>query len=78
MTVNCQIAEGLVVLLAPEAIVSIEKPAPNIQIVSPTPRAAREVYFDDFPTKDIIDVCEEGFQQIEDMIEEAEKKFGNS
>lgn len=69
---------GFVVSLAPGAVVSVETPVQGIRIIPPTPRVAREVYFDDFPTKDIIDVCEEGFQQIKEMVEEAESTFGNS
>lgn len=69
---------GLVVAVAPGAEVSIETPWPVPKIEPPTVIGEREVYFDDFPTKDITDVCEEGFQQIKEMVDDAEKKFGNS
>jgi len=64
--------------VAPGAEVSIETPWPGPKIEPPTVIGEREVYFDDFPTKDITDVCEEGFQQIKEMVDDAEKKFGSS
>lgn len=62
--------------LAPGAAITIETPTTVVPAL--VSRTTRMVYFEDFPAKDIIDVCEEGFQQIKDMVDEAEMKFGNS
>jgi len=64
--------------LAPGEALTVEKSIQRTRVISQTLKGSREIYFDDFPTKDIIDVCEEGFQQIKEMVEEAEKTFGKS
>jgi hypothetical protein len=69
---------GIAVSAAPGTSVSIETQWPGPKIEPPTAVVGRELHFDDFPTKDIIDVCEEGFLQVKDMVDEAEKKFGNN